>query len=394
MKKIFLSMFALFGFAVIATAQTVTVADVEALPGETVTATLNLEAPVDTYTGAQITLQFPATGFSVGKDVATGWNGSINNSAIDANGQVKIAAGGNSTFTDAAIALEFTVDASLALDEYEVTVSGLFEGPDPNGGSDDILTPFSGVTFKVNVVNAHLVELDETATVAPAAASGVNVKVKRTINANEWSTICLPFAMDATQVKAAFGDDVQLGDFDGIESTTDAEDNITAINVKFNAATAIEANHPYIIKVTSPITEFTADAVNIDPQDASVDKDETKVKMGGKWYYFYNSFIGTYVAETPVPENNLFLSGNKFWYSKGLTKIKAFRAYFDFQDILSGVDNSSAPVFISFGSETTGIKNIQQTVGDDRYYNLNGQHVENPRKGQVYIKNNKKVVVK
>ena len=41
------------------------------------------------------------------------------------------------------------------------------------------------------------------------------VRVKRTINANEWSTICLPFAITAEQVKGVFGDDVQLGDFTG-----------------------------------------------------------------------------------------------------------------------------------------------------------------------------------
>lgn len=40
--------------------------------------------------------------------------------------------------------------------------------------------------------------------------------------------------------------------------------------------------------------------------------------------------------------------------------------------------------------EGTGIQNIHQTVGDDRYYNLNGQRVENLKKGQIYIKNNKK----
>lgn len=288
------------------------------------------------------------------------------------------------------ISIPIKADESLAVG---TELSGKLKDVEFTKNTGAVRTPFADADITFTIGDSRLV-FDETATVAPAAATGVNVKVMRTINAGEWSTICLPFAMDATQVTTAFGDDVQLGDFDGIESTTDAENNVTAINVKFNSATAIEANHPYIIKVTSSITEFTADAVDVDPQDASVDKDETKVKMGGKWYYFYNSFIGTYVAETPVPDNNLFLSGNKFWYSKGLTKIKAFRAYFDFQDILSGVDNSSAPVFISFGSETTGIENIQLTVGDDRYYNLNGQHVENLKKGQIYIKNNKKVVVK
>lgn len=52
----------------------------------------------------------------------------------------------------------------------------------------------------------------------PEAAEGVNVRVKRTIKANEWSTLVLPFAMTAEQVKSAFGNDVQLADFTGVET--------------------------------------------------------------------------------------------------------------------------------------------------------------------------------
>ena len=380
MKKLVLSMLALFGFTVFATAQTVTVADVEALQGQTVSAVLELEAPADTYTGVQLALQFPATGFTV--ESVSGWTGLITKGTMTA-GKISISAAGDNTFTDATIVVSFTVDGSLAVDEYDVTVSGQFEGPD-DGHGNDIKTPFSDATFKVTVTDR--ITLDETATVAPAAASGVNVKVKRTINANEWSTICLPFAMDETQVKAAFGNDVKLGDFTSWSSEEDGEGDIVAINVGFTDVTAIEANHPYIIKISLPIVSFDVDGVDIDPEDEpSVQVGKKKAEKG--------FMTGTYVANTTVPENNVFLYDGKFWYSKGNTKTKAFRAYFEFYDVLASVE-SSAPVFISFGGETTGIENIQRTAGDDRYYNLNGQHVENLKKGQIYIKNNKKVVVK
>ena len=42
---------------------------------------------------------------------------------------------------------------------------------------------------------------------------------------------------------------------------------------------------------------------------------------------------------------------------------------------------------------TTGIKNVQQTAGNNKYYNLSGLHVENPGKG-LYIQNGKKVEIK
>ena len=235
-------------------------------------------------------------------------------------------------------------------------------------------------------VTAHSVLLDETSTSAPAAANGVNVKVLRTIKAGEWSTICLPFAMTTAQVKAAFGDDVELGDFTGYDTTEDDGGDITGITVKFNSATAIEANHPYIIKVSSAITEFTADGVDVAPDDAEINKGTSRKPK---------AFIGNYVAGTAVENGCLFLNGNKFWYSVGTTTIKGYRAYFNFFDLLTDFEENyaEAPVFIFFDNETTGIKDLQRANGDGRYYNLNGLHVTNVKKG-LYIKNGKKVVVK
>jgi hypothetical protein len=258
--------------------------------------------------------------------------------------------------------------------------------------SDDVL-PIDDVTFTVTVVNAHSVVLDENATEAPAAATGVNVRVKRTINAGEWSTICLPFAMTAEQCKAAFGNDVQLGDFAGVNSSLDDADNVVAITANFDNVTAIEANHPYIIKVSTSVSEFTVDGVDVVPneEDAFIEFDNGKT---GSRRVVYSGFYGTYHASTTLDEYTLFLNDGKFWYSKGNTKMKAFRAYFDFNDVLASVEKAEAPVLISFDGETTGIDGVKrESITDDRYYNLSGQRVENPTKG-LYIKNGKKVVVK
>ena len=69
MKKLFLSLSVLFGLSGASMAQTVSVSDIEALPGETVTATINLAVPADSYTGFQMTVQFPAEGFSMAATV-------------------------------------------------------------------------------------------------------------------------------------------------------------------------------------------------------------------------------------------------------------------------------------------------------------------------------------
>lgn len=403
MKKFLFSLMALLAIAGTSTAQTenaLTVADIELPKNYEASLVVSFQFDAaDTYTGYSFNLELPSElefVMAEGTDVAF-TKGACHDAShsVTANlneGLVKVAGLSLSSKTltgTSGTLLTFTIKPKSA-----VTAGQIFTGTI----KDILIVPVEGAkkslansTFTITIgEDADLrTILDETSTTAPEAATGVDVRVKRTINANQWSTICLPFAMDATQVKAAFGNDVQLGDFNGY----DVEDEGNTIKVKFNTATAIEANHPYIIKVTSPITEFTVDAVDIDPQDASVDKNETKVKINSKWYYFYDRFIGTYIAETSVPDNNLFLSGNKFWYSKGNTKTKAFRAYFDFQVVLSSVDDSTAPVFISFGDETTGIKNVQRTLDDGAYYNLSGQRVETPAKG-LYIKDGKKVIVK
>lgn len=230
--------------------------------------------------------------------------------------------------------------------------------------------------------------LDENATVAPTEATGVDVRVRRTINAGEWSTICLPFAMSASQCKTAFGEDVALGDFSSWSSEEDDEGAIVAINVGFTTVNEMEANHPYIIKVSEKVTEFTVDGVDIELEE------EPMVQVGKRaaergWMY------GTYVV-TKVPEENLFLSGNKFWYSTGKTTTKGLRGYFEFRDVLDAyydATDAGSRITITFDDNTTtgisSMHNSQYIIRND-YYNLNGQRVRQPGKG-LYIHNGKKV---
>ena len=377
--------------------QTLSIPDVEALPGETVSYSLNINVGEGAYTGYQYDMQFPATGFTLTGKTTTNENwigGSLsvgNLVAGAAKGSAHSGSDKNIPSGDIEIGtVEFTVDPTLETGKYDVTISGF----DFLDGTNYIRA--NDVTFTVNVVAAHTIVLDEESTVAPEAAPGVNVRVKRTIKANEWSTICLPFAMTEAQVKTAFGNDVVLKDFNGIESTSEGDD-IVGIEVKFNTATAIEANHPYVIKVSSDKSEFTVKDVNISPEDEpSVDKDEWISGSGTKkdpYVYHYNSFVGTYVAETAVPNDCLFLSGNKFWYSNGSTKMKGFRAYFDFYDVLSEVENASARIDFNF-DETTGIKEVHGNANVEGTYDLQGRKVEEPTNKGLYIVNGRKVVKK
>ena len=192
-----------------ANAQTVTVTDVEALPGETVAFTLDLAGgKPGTYTAMQFDAQFPTTGFTTtGKySVSELWeNASATIGSVDAEGQATIPVSSTESISTADVegllSVSFVVGSNVAIGEYDVTLKNLWFGYGTN--SKDYL---DDVSFKVKVVAAHNIVLDENSTTAPEAAEGVNARVLRTISADIWNTICLPFAMTAEQVKAAFGD--------------------------------------------------------------------------------------------------------------------------------------------------------------------------------------------
>lgn len=263
--------------------------------------------------------------------------------------------------------------------------------------------------YEIEQVETHItivatasnrVILDETATTVPTAALNVDVLVKRTINATEWSTIVLPFDMTETQVNEAFGNDVQLGDFTGYE-TIEENGDITDIKVNFNAVTAIAANHPYIIKVNSDVSEFYVDGVDVVPEEEPCVALGTTTGRGPSAVYHPMDFIGTYVADFNFfadarSKKPLFLSGNNFYYATANTMhMKAFRAYFDFDDVLPDVEEGAAArIAINLNnSTTTEIVSAEKLSAEEKYYDLQGRAVVKPGRG-IYVKERKKVVVK
>lgn len=230
------------------------------------------------------------------------------------------------------------------------------------------------------------VVLDEESSVLPATVNGVDVRVKRTIKANTWSSIVLPFSMSNEQVKAAFGDDVEVAEFTGWEQTED-----DGISVGFLEVNEIEANIPYIIKVSSVITEFVADAVDI-----QADEDPC-VTVGKYGRGTFGSFTGSYVPIT-IEEENLFLSDNKFWYSTGLTQMNGYRAYFYFQTVLDSYNTQkAAPMSLSItfnDGNVTRIDSLDADINiDNSTFNLKGMKVDGSAKGMI-IKSGKKYLQK
>ena len=399
MKKIYLAVLAILFATAPASAQELKVDDIEALAGETVSFTLQLDCAGGSYTGMEFDIQFPNGNFTTTRQATTagGWDGAFSIGDVGAFGE-NLSRSGVLSYSDTPIpgtgmndlgSVEVKVDGNTPLGEYDVTITSITMIGDER-------IPAADVTFKIKVVERHTVVLDETSTTMPVAATDVIAVVKRTIKADEWSTICLPFAMTEEQCKAAFGEDVLLDDFKGYTVEENDDGDVIAILVKFEKVTAINANWPYVIKTSENISEFTVEGVDIEPEDEPVNAAVKRTRR--QW----SEMIGTYVANTEIPENTLFISENKFWYSTGSARMKAFRGYFDFYDVLSDVENAQAKIGFSFVDNSAD--SIKGTfAGDDspadEVFTIDGVFVgkgistKQLPKG-VYIVRGKKLIIK
>lgn len=256
------------------------------------------------------------------------------------------------------------------------------------------------ITFTANVKNDNrffldevmvkdipTVTLDETATNNTIEAkTGVNVTLKRTMKADMWNTICLPFDVTYDDAKAAFGNDVKIAELDeNSTGTTLSFKNVTN-NVTNNV---IKASVPYLIK---PTIDVPADGYKFEGVEIAA-VNPTKVKTAGNLYFngVYNMVDAT--TEVTSGYNAAFLGANNTVFgAKQGTNMKGFRAYFA---IPTGVKASELRVVID--GTATSIKNIDSEVVESNapVYNLQGQRVDgNNLTPGIYVKAGKKFVVK
>jgi len=293
------------------------------------------------------------------------------------------------------VRIPIEADESLAA---ETELSGSLTAVEFTHNKGAVRNPFANANFTIKVTER--VVLDENYTWMPFATdANCDLLVKRTIKAGEWSTVCFPFAMSVDKLKAAFGDDYDLEEFTGYDVTKDG-DNVVGLTLKFTKNTKpAKINTPYIIKTSQNVSEFEVNA-KVNPSTTKksimVEDDDTGEEVET------SSMTGTYEAGTVVPKNSLFLSGNKFYYSSGKTKMKAFRAYFTLNDVLSEVGAVSSRVLISVGDETSGISEIEngKLKIEESLYDLQGRRMESSMfnvqssmlKRGLYIVNGKKVI--
>lgn len=402
-KKLLLFIAAFFALSgnVTAASYTLSVPNFTGYKGATATMTINLTNDA-IVAGAQFDMTLPegvtfasseltdrTTGMTLGSD-----NGRyILFSMPDQGVKHTIAAGNGAILKFTLNIAETVVPGNYPITFTESTISGENNENVPTTIAQAILT----------IEEMATVTLDEESEDVPNATTDpVIAKVKRSIKAGQWSTICLPFAMTADQLTEAFGEGAALAEFTGYE----VEDNnytepsgITLNFTKLDETAGTVANNPYLIKVTNAITYdegFTVKNVTIEP-----DEDHTAVSITNtvsKKNYTID-FYG-YLAKSTMEVGEFFISGGYFYKNTTAGKsIKGFRADFLIGDNMD--PQFAKPMSIDIDGETTGIFEIKanERTLTDGVYTINGQYVGknvdmNTLPKGVYIINGQKKIVK
>lgn len=284
--------------------------------------------------------------------------------------------------------------ANLHIYDFDATVNANYSktgstGANVNGvvSDADATTAYTEAVSKLGFTPTHIYDdmaFDENSahnTIHMKAYNGGtgSVDLTRTLPANKWATIVLPFGLSEEQITSSFGADAKVAQLTGVNETA----------LTFSSVTTMTANEPYMIFVPEGLSEAkTISGVTI------TDGTPEKTTASGI------DFIGSYDALTDIHATDgsytyYFVSNNNLYKtaaSNTPNTIKAFRAYFK----VPGTTAARLTGFV-IDDETTSISEELRAKSEESatapVYNLKGQRVSQPKSG-IYIVDGKKVIVK
>ena len=244
------------------------------------------------------------------------------------------------------------------------------------GNAPRLFKKEGGTTYSDFTTTPSILVLDENdESIAEIYDEYDKVVVKRTIKANTWSTLCLPFAMDPEQVAANFGEDAEVKILTGLAV------NGTSYTMNFDDCDEIGAALPCMIRVSKPISEIVVEGkVEVNTTEKSEDTAENGDDL--------ITFVGSYTKSSVAPnDGNYIISSNKFYYVDSTVTNKGFRGYFN----LFTLDAAVKSLSMSFDNDADAILMVENKKYDTKIFNLQGQRVDKAQKG-IYIINGRKVV--
>lgn len=204
-----------------------------------------------------------------------------------------------------------------------------------------------------------------------------DITLNRTLVANKWNTLCVPFAISEEEIKANFGEGTLVEKFEAVNGNT----------VNFADATSIEAGVPYLIKPTVAGTTYTFNG-----KEVSADAPKTE---GNADVTFQGIYSPTDITNNGTVKAAGVTEDGKVLFVNPGSKTKAFRCFFTISDNAS---ITPAMLKVSIKGVETAINSIvmdNSNATDNAVYNLQGQRVNgNSLTKGIYIKNGKKFAVK
>ncbi len=246
-------------------------------------------------------------------------------------------------------------------------------------GNDGSQIKINTATIKLVAAPATSLTLEENAEdtntkIEANKGKTVDVTLKRSLKADVWNTICLPFDVTAEQIKNILKAEGMVREY--------ADDDATAQTITFKKVEGnMKAGEPYLIKPTEDITSLAFEGVTITAIEGN---------LQGKAYGICGT-LGKYAMKTDGTELFLNAAGKFVAPAAATNTMKGFRAYF-----MVPKGASAAAININIDGETTGINDIEtEATVNGKVYNLNGQYVGNSLNGLkkgIYVVNGKKVI--
>lgn len=228
-------------------------------------------------------------------------------------------------------------------------------------------------------------QINSSEAIAANNETSCTVKTVRTLKANIWNTLCLPFDVNMSILEAALGTgkNIELRTY----SNYDAENKVMNFEVADNST--IEAGTPFLIKLNTLNTENTENTENTYEFTGVTIKNVAAKTIESNGV----SFVGTYSpVELNTDGTNLFITTVNELAKPTATgnKMPGLRAYIT---VPSDFDFNDARLFLD--DEATAINSIgnKKATNNATLYNLQGQRVKRPRSG-LYIQNNKLTIIR
>ena len=220
----------------------------------------------------------------------------------------------------------------------------------------------------------------------------------RNIN-NSWNALYLPFQLELTDDFLANYDVATIDDVLGYDNNQDGElDAWEVIIIKVKDLEMLEANHPYVIR---PKNEEAMSLVI--KQNGTIlysTLPEKQHMVAGESAHVKYMIKGVYAKTQSqnLEDGNYVYAVNKKgeWQKMALeTSLIPFRLYLMLTDKNGNeVTITSHSVMMDLGDGTTGVSvlEVNKSQNGDMLYDLQGRRVYEPKKGNLYIVNGKKVL--